>query len=84
MHVASVAAARVADSDREAGHWVMEFAPAESASQWQMLVPSDTGGKEVLIHSHCHHMGGPGVRPHTHRDSDRLHRTHGHTGAEGA
>lgn len=33
MHAAGVAAARVADSDREAGHWVMEFAPAESASR---------------------------------------------------
>lgn len=28
----SVVAGRVADSDREAGHWVMEFVPVESAS----------------------------------------------------
>lgn len=45
-----------------------------------MLVPSDTAGKEVLIHSHCHPVGGPGVRPHTHRDRDRdsdgLHHKH--------
>ncbi len=31
-----------------------------------MLVPSDTVGEEVLIHSHCHLVGGPGVPLHTH------------------
>lgn len=32
MQPPGVAAGRVADSDREAGHWVMEFGPVESAS----------------------------------------------------
>ncbi len=31
-HAPSVGARRFADSDREAGHWVMEFVPVESAS----------------------------------------------------
>lgn len=32
IHKLTVCAGGVADSDREAGHWVMEFVPAESAS----------------------------------------------------
>lgn len=34
-----------------------------------MLVPSDTVGDEVLVHSQCHLVGGPGARLQTHTDT---------------
>lgn len=65
--------AAFADSDREAGLWVMEFGPAESESHWQTLAPHGRRG-EVSAHSlslpPCGRACGTSGHTHGHTQAD--------------
>lgn len=62
-----------ADSDREAGRWVMEFVPAESESHWQTLAPHghcDEGSAHSLSLPPCGRAGGTSGHTHGYTQAD--------------
>lgn len=65
----------LADSDREAGCWVMEFVPLESASHWQMLTPNGhrgEGSAHFLSLPPCGKARGKARHTRTHRHMDTV------------